>query len=279
LNRTPSKERRDVKFSIDEPTSSTSGFGVRFPSTYSFSPRKSFEDNASCRSVSDFDLSRGLQNHVFSFTNNYSLDELIALPPLFLAVANGNLVILRLLLKYSADPNLQDQHGCTPLHLAACKAFESWECARILIEYGGKVKIRNKYGVAPCDLFPGLLHEQRRVLRNTQNRLCRQGKDPCYYRGSSNRSRFLKRFYSESRSRLGEHNRGRMRERKRADTVDGPSPHLHGAEFRERSPSITSGRSHSRMNSTKHADLEQSDSNSSQKVGIYYIFVMVDLST
>ena len=97
----------------------------------------------------------------------YTVDVLQMLPPLFLAVAERNVAALRSLLLHGASPNIQDVHGCTPLHLAASLHFQSWPCATALIEHGGKVHVTNKQGITPCDLSPDLAQEQIRLLSDT----------------------------------------------------------------------------------------------------------------
>ncbi len=75
----------------------------------------------------------------FDFGGHYTAGVLQGLPPLFLAAAERNAATLRLLLKYGANANFQDDQGCTPLHLSASVDFQSWECAVVLIEHGAKV--------------------------------------------------------------------------------------------------------------------------------------------
>ncbi|XP_074641463.1 uncharacterized protein LOC141899200, partial [Tubulanus polymorphus] len=193
-----------------------------------------------------------------SFTRIYSLDHLFTLPPLFLAVAKGNSTITRFLLKFGADANFRDEltDGSTPLHLASSKAFQSTDCSRILLEYGAKILIKNKSDLRPVDLNPGLEREQRRILRTTLLFASSSGaaaddrhSSNHLSRYSSAKARLLKRFNSEGRNR--------MRERKKENNVMNAAEREYS--FRERTPSLVSGKScHSRIPSTKH---QQSDSN------------------
>ncbi len=106
-------------------------------------------------------------NTPFNFSDHYTADILQTLPPLFLAVAEKNPTTVRILLRYGASANVQDVHGCTPLHLSASVDFQSWDCALALIEYGSKIHIWNNYHQSPSDLSPDLAKEQQRLLLDT----------------------------------------------------------------------------------------------------------------
>jgi len=52
--------------------------------------------------------------------------------------------IVRILLKYKANPNLADKYGMVPLHFAAKRGLV--ECQRLLLEYGALVNYKSVYG-------------------------------------------------------------------------------------------------------------------------------------
>ncbi len=112
-------------------------------------------------------LSVPVIEEVLDFAGHYTAGVLQGLPPLFLAAAERNAATVRLLLKFGANPNLQDGEGSTPLHLSASVEFQSWECAVALIEHGAKVRLSNRYGTTPADLSPDLIKEHTRILTDT----------------------------------------------------------------------------------------------------------------
>ncbi|XP_023235323.1 uncharacterized protein LOC111634715 isoform X2 [Centruroides sculpturatus] len=94
----------------------------------------------------------GMDGRQVSYDEEYIRDTLYLLPPIYLAVALGNDIMVHLLLKYGAIPNVQDQHGVTPLHLAACQSRIPWQCVRHILESGGRLAICNRQGVTACDM-------------------------------------------------------------------------------------------------------------------------------
>lgn len=87
-----------------------------------------------------------------TYDEEYNREKLFTLPPIFLAVALNNSVILRELISYGADVNLMDGHGVTPLHLCLCQQHISRACLRLLIHSGAKLRTKNNQNVAPIDL-------------------------------------------------------------------------------------------------------------------------------
>ncbi len=67
--------------------------------------------------------------------NYTSYDYLIRFPPLFLSVSRCNHVATDLLLTYGACPNIQDDMGNTPLHLATAKKVPCYECCYLLLKH------------------------------------------------------------------------------------------------------------------------------------------------
>ncbi|OTF76729.1 ankyrin repeat domain containing protein [Euroglyphus maynei] len=87
-----------------------------------------------------------------TYDEEYNREKLFMLPPIFLAVALNNSVILRELIAFGANVNLADGHGVTPLHLCLCQQHISRACLRLLIYSGAKLKTKNNNNVAPIDL-------------------------------------------------------------------------------------------------------------------------------
>ena len=57
---------------------------------------------------------------------------------------------IKILLAHGANPNIQDELGMTPLHMAAC--VESAKAIKILLAHGANPNIQDKYGRRPSDL-------------------------------------------------------------------------------------------------------------------------------
>ncbi|XP_050529538.1 uncharacterized protein LOC126899057 isoform X2 [Daktulosphaira vitifoliae] len=109
---------------------------------------------------------------LFKINSNLSLDQLhdmaevytrrylLTLPPLFLAMVQQNSTMVYLLLKHGALPNIQDKHGNTPMHLAIVQPDISWNCILDLIEFGGKICLKNSTNISPSDIVECLLKIQ-----------------------------------------------------------------------------------------------------------------------
>lgn len=67
--------------------------------------------------------------------------------PLHVAVANGDIKMVQLLLKYGAAPNQCDVEGATPLHIAAANG--NTRIAAALISKGASVHVQDNEGEAP----------------------------------------------------------------------------------------------------------------------------------
>ena len=178
----------------------------------------------------------------FQYGTHYTKDELFNLPCLYLAVVEGNPYFVQLLLRYGAMPNIQDLCGCSPLHLACCPEFHNIEIIRILLRYGAKVNLMNAQADSPFTLWPGVLDEQKAVIRTALSQLpsfpivtksrSRTPSGPCYHskespptlspaqdsvgHGASNRSgsvsRFFKRLSSDPKSRPSKEKKTLIRE-------------------------------------------------------------------
>lgn len=82
------------------------------------------------------------------------------------AVETGGLEDIFDLLSSGADPRLADEHGVTPLHLAATPGV-----AEALLDAGADVNARDRYGLAP--LHNAVLEGLAPVVEV----LCRRGAD------------------------------------------------------------------------------------------------------
>ncbi|KAK7011147.1 ankyrin repeat domain-containing protein 54, partial [Biomphalaria glabrata] len=107
----------------------------------------------------------------FNFSEHYSKDELLNLPCLYLAVVDGNPYVVQLLLRYGAQPNVQDSHGCSPLHLACSQDYFNLENIRSLLKYGAKIHMKNVNQDSPCSLYPDIVSEQKAVVRTALARI------------------------------------------------------------------------------------------------------------
>ena len=63
---------------------------------------------------------------------------------LYWAIFMNNSEMVKLLLKYRANPNLQYYHGLTPLHIAIKN--QNIDMVKLLLEHGANPKIKNKKG-------------------------------------------------------------------------------------------------------------------------------------
>ncbi|CAM1326024.1 Uncharacterised protein r2_g3497 [Pycnogonum litorale] len=99
------------------------------------------------------------------YTDVYTREKLYSLPPLFLAVALNRTNSVHLLLKYRALASIQDVHGVSPLHLAACIDNIPWDSVLVLVENGAKIAIQNKQGFTPSQMLdPELVKIQASVI-------------------------------------------------------------------------------------------------------------------
>jgi ankyrin repeat protein len=68
------------------------------------------------------------------------------------AARYGQVEIVRMLIDAGSDVNLQNDRGCTPLHLAAFIHMGKTDIARMLIDAGARKDIQDKEGRIPYDL-------------------------------------------------------------------------------------------------------------------------------
>lgn len=95
-----------------------------------------------------------------SYDEEYVREKLFTLPPIYLAVALNNSVILRELIRFGANVNATDSHGVTPLHLCLCQEHISRACLHLLVQSGAKLKVKNNQLIAPFELVdPDLCDE------------------------------------------------------------------------------------------------------------------------
>lgn len=106
-----------------------------------------------------------------TYSGGAGCDDLLCLPPIYLAVVEGRSQALRLLLRYGASPHVQDRHGCTPLHLACCPEFFNADCVFFLLRYGAKVNAQNCVNVSPFLLYPKVAEEQRALVFTALSRV------------------------------------------------------------------------------------------------------------
>lgn len=133
-----------------------------------FYPQHIFSDTARyVRAHSNVSIIRG---HSIDKALKYTSDELFALPPLFLAVSEGKINAIHLLLRFGAQPDVQDRSGFTPLYLAVSEEFQNAESVSVLLRYGARIHKENNFGVAPVDLNPDLRSEQKAIIKTLMNK-------------------------------------------------------------------------------------------------------------
>lgn len=91
-------------------------------------------------------------NNYATFEEFYNREVLYVLPPLFLAVVNGNVSVVKELIKFGANVNCTDANGCTALHLLLCQQRVNQSLLNLLLGNGAKLSITNLAGIAPIDL-------------------------------------------------------------------------------------------------------------------------------
>lgn len=91
-------------------------------------------------------------NNYASYDSFYNREVLYVLPPLFLAVVNGNVSVVKELIKFGANVNSTDANGCTVLHLLLCQQRINQSLLNLLLGNGAKLSVTNLAGVAPIDL-------------------------------------------------------------------------------------------------------------------------------
>ena len=80
-----------------------------------------------------------------------NISQIDGLSPLHLAVSKQNLLIIKYLLKYKANPNNQSSlYKQTPVHLAVKNNVDS-SILLILVNSGGLLNIKDKFGKTPVD--------------------------------------------------------------------------------------------------------------------------------
>ena len=80
-----------------------------------------------------------------------NISQIDGLSPLHLAVSKQNLLIIKYLLKYKANPNKQSSlYKQTPVHLAIKNNVDS-SILLILVNSGGLLNIKDKFGKTPVD--------------------------------------------------------------------------------------------------------------------------------
>ncbi|EAX93452.1 hypothetical protein TVAG_347390 [Trichomonas vaginalis G3] len=78
--------------------------------------------------------------------------------PLHWAARMQNRDMIKLLLDFGADPNIQDFEGATPLHIAADTV--SYDCVETLIIHGANPNIRNEFGTKAIELIKKRGHDK-----------------------------------------------------------------------------------------------------------------------
>lgn len=85
--------------------------------------------------------------------NYSSFTYLIRLAPLFLSISRCNHAATELLLTYDACPNIQDELGNTPLHLAVAKRQPCRQCVELLLKYHATSLVFNNRLQSPMNII------------------------------------------------------------------------------------------------------------------------------
>ena len=93
------------------------------------------------------DLTKRCRSH---FISNPASAINVGYSPLHCVVMNKFHKCVLKLLRWGANPNLQDESGSTPLHLAADRGM--WKTALLLLKYGGNFFLPNNKGQTAFDL-------------------------------------------------------------------------------------------------------------------------------
>ena len=93
-------------------------------------------------------------------------DELLRLPPLYVAVAEKNVDAIELLLSAGADVNVEDRQGNTPLHIAASELYYNDSCCKSLLRQGARINYQNKRGLTPLNIKRELSEVQKSVIQD-----------------------------------------------------------------------------------------------------------------
>ena len=93
-------------------------------------------------------------------------DELLKLPPLYLAVSEKNVDATELLLSAGADVHVEDKQGNTPLHIAASDFYYCSNCCKSLLRQGAKTNFQNKQGLTPLAIKRELAELQKSVIQD-----------------------------------------------------------------------------------------------------------------
>lgn len=91
-------------------------------------------------------------NKYTTYDEFYTREVLYVLPPLFLAVINGNVQTVKELIRFGASVNTTDANGCTVLHLLLCQHRINQSLLNLLLGNGARLSATNFAGVAPIDL-------------------------------------------------------------------------------------------------------------------------------
>lgn len=105
------------------------------------------------------DLTKRCRSH---FISNPASASNVGYSPLHCVVMNDFYLCVIKLLKWGADPNLQDESGSTPLHLAAERGI--WKIALLLLKYGGNFFLPNNKGQTAFDMANALT--KREILES-----------------------------------------------------------------------------------------------------------------
>ena len=132
---------------------------ARFALNCKYCNKKSIQIKITANEMEKVELSSQLTS--FDQVNYSSYSYLVSLPPLFLAVSKCNHAALELLLTYDACPNIQDEFGNTPLHLAVAKQQPCFECVYLLLKHHATSIVLNNQSKSPLDIIIKMTQEKQ----------------------------------------------------------------------------------------------------------------------